>query len=116
MHNFSRLALVLILINLLCGCSLYRANLRQGDFISQEELDRLHPNLTKYQVQEIMGAPALEPFFKQDQWNYTYAFVDGNHRDQPLKFKTISLFFKNGKLQSYSSRFWKPAHLPVQKN
>ena len=32
-------SLVLILATLLTGCSLYRPNLRQGNYISQEELD-----------------------------------------------------------------------------
>lgn len=105
----------LLSITLLSGCSIYQADLRQGNYISQEDLDRLRPDLTKHQVQQIMGSPAMTPYFELDQWNYTYAFVDGRHRDQPLKFKTISLFFKNGKLTSYSSNHWHPEHLPVNK-
>lgn len=104
----------LLITTLLSGCSLYRPDLRQGDYLTQAELDRLRPDLSKHQVQDIMGTPALTPVFELDQWNYTYAFVDGRHRDQALQFKTISLYFsKDGKLQSYASSYWQPKHLPV---
>jgi outer membrane protein assembly factor BamE len=113
LSSLGRTILALFLVaTALAGCSLYRPDLRQGDFITQTDLDRLKPEMTKYQVQEVMGTPALTPVFNLEQWNYTYAFVDGQHRDQPLKFKTISLYFKNDKLQSYESRTWHPANLP----
>lgn len=99
----------------LTGCSLYRSDLQQGNYITQEDLDRLKPEQTKHQVQQIMGTTALTPVFNIDEWNYSYAFIDGTHRDQPLKFKTITLFFKHGKLQSYVSNTWHPAHLPYRK-
>lgn len=104
--------LLLVMLSLLSGCSLYRPDLRQGNHISQEELDKLHPDMTKREVQEVMGSPAMTPYYNLDQWNYTYAYLDGMHRDQPLKFKTISLHFNNGKLESYSSNCWHPANLP----
>ena len=83
-----------LLTTMLVGCSLYRPDLRQGNFITQADLNRLKPEMTKYQVQEIMGSPALSPVLNLEQWNYTYAYIDGQHRDQPLKFKTISLGIK----------------------
>lgn len=109
------LAIFFVVTSLLSGCSLYRPELNQGDYITQADLDRLEPGLTKNEVQQIMGSPALTPIFKLDQWNYTFAYVDGQHRDQPLKFKTISLYFKGDKLQSYSSRYWHPENLPKYK-
>lgn len=103
---------VIVMLCLSSGCSLYRPSLRQGNYISQEELDRLHPDLTKREVQEIMGSPAMTPYFELDQWNYTYAYLNGTQRDCALKFKTISLYFSNGKLESYASKDWHPANLP----
>ncbi len=106
------LIMTLCSVFLLAGCSLYRPDLSQGNHITQEDLDRLRPNLSKHQVQDIMGSPAIDPAFALEQWNYTYAYVDGLHRDQPLKFKTISLYFKQDKLQGYNSHYWHPANLP----
>lgn len=101
-----------ILLSLLSGCSLYRPELNQGNHITQEDLDKLHPEMTKREVQEIMGSPAMAPYFDLDQWNYTYAHLNGMNRDEPLKFKTITLYFSHGKLMYYSSRYWHPANLP----
>ncbi|HSX20005.1 MAG TPA: outer membrane protein assembly factor BamE [Gammaproteobacteria bacterium] len=116
MKTLSSAATALVLTaSLLSGCSLYRPDLRQGNSISQEELNKLHANQSKHEVQEIMGSPASISYINLDQWNYTYAYLDGTHRDQLLKFKTISLFFKDDKLQSYSSKYWKPANLPTHK-
>jgi outer membrane protein assembly factor BamE len=115
-NKFTAVLLAFLLsATLLSGCSIYQPDLRQGNFICQEDLDRLKPDMTKHQVQQIMGSPAMTPYFKQDQWNYTYAYVDGRHRDEPLKFKTISLFFVNGKLNSYSSNYWHPSNLPANR-
>lgn len=97
---------------ILSGCSLYRCDLQQGNYITQVELDKLEPNLSKNEVQNIMGSTVVSPMFLSDQWNYSYGYLDGKHRDQPIKFHTITLYFKHGKLTSYSSYFWKPTNLP----
>lgn len=115
LKRLASIALVSIIL-FSTGCSLYRPSLQQGNFITQEDLDRLKPGLSKHQVQQIMGTTALTPLFNLDQWNYSYGYIDGQHRDQPIKFKTISLYFKKDALTSYSSRFWHPANLPKQKS
>lgn len=100
---------------LLGGCSLYRPELRQGDYITQAELDKLQPGMAKIQVQQILGSPALNQVLEVEHWNYTYAYLDGRHRSQPLAFQTITLYFKNDRLQGYASKHWHPANLPAIK-
>ena len=99
----------------LTGCSLYRADLAPGNHIEQSSLDQLKPGLSKHQVQQVMGTPALTPVFELDHWNYTYAFVDGQHRDQKLNYKSITLYFKHDKLEAYASKDWHLANLPKLK-
>lgn len=109
-----RALLLLVLVSgmlTLTGC-LYRPELNQGDYLTQAELDKLEPGLTKNEVQQFMGTPALTSVFELDQWNYTFAHLNGQNRNKELKFKTISLYFKHDKLQSYSSCYWHPANLP----
>jgi len=111
----SRWLAMFLVTTALTGCSLYRADLAQGNSITPESLRQLKPNLTKHQVQQIMGTPALTPYFELDQWNYNYASIDGLHRDQLLKYKTITLYFKNNKLESYTSNEWHAENLPKHK-
>ena len=107
-----RVLLFLVLVTgLLTGC-LYRPELNQGNHITQAELNKLEPGMTKAEVQQLMGSTALAPVFELDEWNYTYAYVNGTQRNLPLKFKTISLYFKDDKLNSYRSNYWHLANLP----
>lgn len=96
----------------LSGCSLYRCNLQQGNYITQADIDKLQPNMTKNEVQQIMGSTVVSPMFLSQEWNYSYGYIDGKHRDQPIKFHTITLFFKQGRLASYESNYYHPANLP----
>jgi outer membrane protein assembly factor BamE len=111
-RNSYPVLLVLVLATcLLTGC-LYRPELNQGDYLTQAELDKLEPGMTKNEVQQVMGTPALIPVFELDEWNYTFASLPGNQRNKTLKFKTISLYFKHDRLQSYRSTSWHPVNLP----
>jgi outer membrane protein assembly factor BamE len=112
----SRWLPILLISASLTGCSLYRAELAQGNHIEQNSLNQLTPGLTKHQVQQIMGTPALTPVFELERWHYTYAYIDGRHRDQKLKYETVTLYFKNDKLESYSSNHWKLTGLPRHQN
>lgn len=105
------LSILLVAISV-TGCTLYRPDLQQGNYISQADLNQLQTGLSRREVQQIMGTAADSPMFLTNQWNYSYAYVDGKHRDQPLKFKTITLYFNKDKLTSYSSDVWHPANLP----
>lgn len=103
-------AIILITLTL-TGCT-YRCDLQQGNHITQEALNRLEPDLTKHEVQGIMGSTVVNPMYLSEEWNYSYGYIDGVHRDQPIKFHTITLFFKNGRLKSYQSDYWHPTNLP----
>lgn len=107
------LVLTICMLLALSGCcSLYRPDLMQGDHITQKDLDKLQPGMAKIQVSHILGTPALEPVLEVENWHYTFAYRDGTHRDKPLCFETITLYFKNDLLQSYSSNYWRTENLP----
>ena len=108
--------LIFVMVTItISGCSLYRADLQQGNYITQVEIDKLQTGQTKAEVQQIMGSTIVNPMFTQEQWNYSFGYIDGKHRDQPIKFKTITLYFKGGELVAYASDYWHPANLPRRK-
>lgn len=112
----TKISWIICAIMTVSGCSLYRPDLRQGDYITQTELNKLRPGMAKIQVAELLGNPVLTPILEVDDWHYTYAFNKGLNRDKPLCFETISLYFKEDRLQSYASKVWHPANLPGQKH
>ncbi len=113
--SFIRYLTFIVVTVVLTGCSLYRCDLQQGNYITQVELDKLLPEQDKTEVQQIMGSTVVNPMFSQEQWNYSYGFIDGKHRSEPIKFKTITLYFKSGRLAAYASDYWHPANLPQRK-
>lgn len=112
MRIYKKLACLVFVLSTLSACSLYRPDLEQGNYIEQASLDTLEPNLTKMQVEKIIGSPALTPAANLNDWNYTYVSVPGKQRHKNIEFQTLTLHFKNDKLKSYSSKHWHLKNLP----
>lgn len=90
---------------------IYRPELRQGNYITQAKIDRLRVGLSKVEVQDIMGSPALVPAVDLSRWDYYYSYLSGDrkYREESL----LSLYFVQDKLKYYSGD-WKPMHLPCK--
>lgn len=102
--------LICILLTTLPGClKVYKKDIRQGNHVTQEMLAQLRPNMTKLQVQNIMGTPALIPVFNLSRWDYYYFFKPGDNSE--ITEKKLSLYFRNDQLVNYSGD-WQVANLP----
>src|SRR5260370_39124617 len=83
----------------LCGCAsqtamfdnwmpyisqfgVYKIDVNQGNFISQDMVDKLKEGQTKQQVRLVLGTPLINSAFRDNRWAYLY-----EHR-------------KNGRLQT----------------
>jgi outer membrane protein assembly factor BamE len=92
------------------GClKIYRQDLRQGNYVTQERINKLKVGQSKEEVQKIMGSPALVPVIDINRWDYYYSFMSGNRK--VIEKKSLSLYFVNNKLKSFDGD-WVPAHLP----
>lgn len=73
----------------------YRVDVQQGNVVDQQMLDRLEPGMDKYQVQFILGTPAIVDPFHTDQWEYVFTMSrDGGNRRQ----RHIRVHFEDGVL------------------
>lgn len=88
---------------------IYRQDLRQGNYVTQDKVEQLTVGLSRDAVQNIMGSPALVPTIDTNRWDYYYSFLSGDRTVS--KQKTLSLYFVNDKLQ-YFAGDWVLAHLP----
>ena len=75
---------------------LYRMDVRQGNYLSEEQLSRLKVGLDKPSVVEIMGSPMLAHFLDQDRWDYYFYLKPG--QGGAIQEKRLTLFFKGDKL------------------
>jgi outer membrane protein assembly factor BamE len=58
----------------------YRANLPQGNYVTQEMLRQVKPGMNREQVRFALGSPLLMQTFRTDRWDYVYRFQHANGR------------------------------------
>lgn len=82
------------------GCTfpprVYRIDVRQGNFITPDMLKKLKVGMTKEQVQDAMGTPALNHFFEKDRWDYYYYLKPGN--GSAISERRASVYFKGDRV------------------
>jgi outer membrane protein assembly factor BamE len=80
----------------------YRIDIPQGNFITQEMVDQLRPGLNKRQVIFILGTPLVKDTFDQDRWDYVFGFqTGGGERTQ----ERLTVFFEGGELVHFEGDF-----------
>jgi outer membrane protein assembly factor BamE len=69
-----RFFLMLLVPILLCGCMLttHKIDIQQGNYVDQEMLAKLKPEMTRSQVRFILGTPLVVDVFHPDRWDYVY--------------------------------------------
>jgi outer membrane protein assembly factor BamE len=69
----------------------YRIDINQGNFLSQDMVDKLKEGQTKQQVRLILGTPLIASVFRENRWDYTYEFRRNGrvetHRQFTVYFK-----------------------------
>jgi outer membrane protein assembly factor BamE len=86
----------------LSGCSssrfhlVHKLDIQQGNVVTQEELNKLQPGMTRRQVQYIMGSPMVADVFHQDRWDYIYLMQPGYGK--PSR-DHVTLYFEGDLLQ-----------------
>ena len=58
--------------NPLTALSVYRMEIQQGNYISQEAVSQLKPGMTKDQVRFVLGTPLVADIFHENRWDYVY--------------------------------------------
>ncbi|RCX28314.1 outer membrane protein assembly factor BamE [Thioalbus denitrificans] len=98
------LALAFALALLLGGCStdakipgVYRIDVQQGNVVTQEDVNKLEPGMTKRQVRFLLGTPLIVDVFHQDRWDYYYSMRPGSLGGKKER-QHVVLFFENDRL------------------
>lgn len=99
-----KIPFILTLSCLISACSysgsvnlpgLYRIDIQQGNIIDQDMLDRLRPGMDKFQVEFILGTPAIADPFHADQWDYIFSMAEESENRQQ---RHIRVHFVDDKL------------------
>jgi outer membrane protein assembly factor BamE len=82
--------------NPLTALSVYRMEVQQGNYISQEAVAQLKPGMTKEQVRFVLGTPLVADIFHENRWDYVYRRQRANSRQ--VEERRVSVFFDGDKL------------------
>ncbi len=97
---FSILALILSLT----ACSVaqklvYRIDVPQGNYLEQAQVAKIKIGMTKTQIQYLLGSPALEDPFNNDNWYYV--FIQRKAYEAPQQHTLIVNFNKMGVVTNF---------------
>lgn len=84
----------------LSGCSnwVYKYDISQGNYLNQDDVDKLRIEMTKEQVEYVLGTPLIKNPFKSDRWFYVYTLKSGK-TDKTSQIEVV-INFADGKLIS----------------
>jgi outer membrane protein assembly factor BamE len=54
------------------GLTPYKIDIQQGNYVTQDMVDKLKPGMTKSQVRFALGTPLVTDMFHSDRWDYVY--------------------------------------------
>jgi outer membrane protein assembly factor BamE len=86
---------------LVSGCNLlspYRAEVQQGNVVTQEMIAKLQPGMTRSQVRFALGTPLVVDPFRQDRWDYVYLLIK---QGEVKERRRIAVVFKDDKLVGF---------------
>ena len=86
---------------MLAGCSwiprlgVYKLDIKQGNYVTSDQVDRLKVGQTKQQVRAFLGTPMLTDAFHANRWDYPYEF---NRLGRTLEHRQFTVYFVDDKL------------------
>ena len=101
-------AMLALVASLVAGCAtidtylptlrsfgVYRLDINQGNYLSQDQVDKLKVGQTKLQVRQLLGTPLIVSAFRDSRWDYSYAFT---RQGRVLEHRTFTAYFVDDKL------------------
>jgi outer membrane protein assembly factor BamE len=96
--RFSRVAAAaaLFLAGALSACSnfgVYRLDVQQGNLVTQDQVAKVKPGMSRLDVRNLLGTPLLQDAFSGNRWDYIY--TEDRNTDKKLNpFGRIQQQFK----------------------
>lgn len=92
-----RVAGTMLALFVIAGCiSPYKVEVRQGNVVTQEMLEKLKPGLTKSQVRFVLGTPLITDPFHPERWDYVYLYK--KHARAPAETRHLTVIFNGDTL------------------
>jgi outer membrane protein assembly factor BamE len=104
-----RTLVVLAIALALAGC-VHKIDVQQGNYVTQDLVDRLKVGMTKAEVRQLLGTPLLSDVFHANQWDYYFSNLRGRKADDRTR---LSIFFENDRVVRFAGNARPPDQRPV---
>ena len=91
--------IAVLLLSITVAACVHRIDIQQGNYVTQDLVDRLKPGMTKAEVKGLLGTPLLADAFHADRWDYYFSNLAGRRSKEEAK---LSVFFKDEKVVSFA--------------
>jgi len=113
-----RKTLGVLSILLLGACStipspVYKLDINQGNYITQDQVERLKVGQTRQQVKSLLGTPLLADPFHASRWDYVYEF---QRRGRTLEHRQFTVYFVEEKVARWEGDEMPPSPAEVARN
>jgi outer membrane protein assembly factor BamE (lipoprotein component of BamABCDE complex) len=78
-----------ILVAPLLGACVYKMDIQQGNYVTQEMAVQLKMGMSKEQVRQALGTPLLTDVFHNERWDYIYYREDEQGKREQRRFRRI---------------------------
>lgn len=105
-----KLLFTLIFAAGITGCSswVYKIDVGQGNYVIQEDVEKLRIGMTKEQVHFVLGQPVLRDSFDNDTYYYVYKIKRGMKSRGDDYRRDLVLHFEDNKLAKMTGDFEQP--------
>ncbi len=98
---FFAVAVVSLLIAGCAGFGVHRIDIQQGNLVTQEQVAKVKPGMSRFDVRAALGTPLLQDVFNGNRWDYYFSLDKGTKygpfgRDKQ-QFK-VTVMFENDKV------------------
>jgi outer membrane protein assembly factor BamE len=83
----------------------YKLDINQGNYLTQDMVERLKVGQTRQQVRQALGTPLLTSAFHDNRWDYVYEYTRQGKR---VEHRQFTVFFVEDKVAR-----WEGDELPV---
>jgi outer membrane protein assembly factor BamE len=75
--------------------SVYKIDVNQGNYLSQDMVDKLKVGMTRTQVRTVLGTPLVTSAFRDNRWDYVYEFIK---QGKVTEHRQFTVYFVDEKL------------------
>ena len=83
----------------------YKLDINQGNYVTQDMVDKLKVGQTKQQVRLVLGTALLTSAFHDNRWDYMYEYT---RQGRKVEHRQFTVYFADEKLAR-----WEGDELPV---